>query len=74
LLTGKNLSFSYDKKNKDKILNKISFSIEPGDFIGLIGTSGSGKTTLVKHLNGLLKADSGELLLDGVDLYKKKNY
>lgn len=74
MLEGKNISFSYSNPAKGpvKILDNISFQINSGDFIGLIGPSGSGKTTFIKHLNGLLKADCGELLFDGRNIYEKK--
>lgn len=74
MLEGKNITFSYSDsaKGKIQILNNISFRISKGDFIGLIGASGSGKTTLIKHLNGLLKADSGEILFEGQNIYEKK--
>lgn len=74
MLKGKNISFSYSDPAKGpvKILDNISFQINSGDFIGLIGPSGSGKTTFIKHLNGLLKADCGELLFDGRNIYEKK--
>ena len=74
MLEGKNISFSYSDPAKGpvKILDNISFQINSGDFIGLIGPSGSGKTTFIKHLNGLLKADCGELLFDGQNIYEKK--
>ena len=64
MLKGKNITFSYSDsaKGKIQILKDISFHINKGDFIGLIGASGSGKTTFIKHLNGLLKADCGEIL------------
>jgi len=53
-----NLFFSYDE---DTILKDISLNIEKGDFIGIIGHTGSGKSTLLKHLNGILRADSGKV-------------
>ena len=49
-------------------LNDVSFRIEDGEFIGIIGHTGSGKSTLVQHLNGLLKPSSGQVLIDGEDL------
>ena len=49
-------------------LDDISFRIDDGEFIGIIGHTGSGKSTLVQHLNGLLKPTSGEVLIDGEDL------
>lgn len=52
-------------------LQDICLTIEDGDFIGLIGHTGSGKSTLVQHLNGLLKASSGDVLFHGRDIYEK---
>ena len=49
-------------------LDDVSFSVENGEFVGLIGHTGSGKSTLVQHLNGLLKPSSGQVLIDGEDL------
>lgn len=74
LLKAENLRFTYGKGTvrETKVLDDISFEIQEGDFIGLIGTSGSGKTTLMKHLNGLLRADSGEIYFEGRNIYDKK--
>ena len=52
-------------------LQDICLTIEEGDFLGLIGHTGSGKSTLVQHLNGLLKASSGDILYNGQDIYDK---
>lgn len=49
-------------------LDDVSFRIENGEFVGIIGHTGSGKSTLVQHLNGLLKPTSGHVLVDGEDL------
>ena len=49
-------------------LDDVSFRIEDGEFVGIIGHTGSGKSTLVQHLNGLLKPSSGQVLIDGEDL------
>ena len=49
-------------------LDDVSFRIENGEFVGIIGHTGSGKSTLVQHLNGLLKPTSGQVLVDGEDL------
>lgn len=74
MMTVKNLTFTYGKgtANECKVLDDVSFEIKEGEFIGLIGSSGSGKTTLIKHLNGLLKADSGDILFQGQSIYNKK--
>ena len=55
-----------------KALDNVSFSVEPGEFIGIIGHTGSGKSTLMQHLNGLLKPTSGQILLDGKDIWSDK--
>ena len=53
-------------------LENVSFSVERGEFIGIIGHTGSGKSTLMQHLNGLLKPTSGSILLDGKDIWSDK--
>ena len=53
-------------------LEDVSFCVERGEFIGIIGHTGSGKSTLMQHLNGLLKPTSGRVLLDGTDIWKDK--
>ena len=53
-------------------LKNVSFSVERGEFIGVIGHTGSGKSTLMQHMNGLLKPTSGEILLDGQDIWSDK--
>ena len=57
-------------------LKDVSFEIEDGQFIGLIGHTGSGKSTLIQHLNGLLRASSGKIYYNGEDIdqegYDKK--
>ena len=66
----KNLNFSY---NNISVLENISFAIEPGDYVGILGPNGGGKTTLLKILVGLLKPKSGEIKIFGQDLNKIKN-
>ena len=63
----KNISFSY---NDEEIFSDISFSIEPGDVLCILGPNGTGKTTLIKCLNGLQDIRSGEILIDGVNIKK----
>ncbi len=53
-------------------LEGVSFCVERGEFIGIIGHTGSGKSTLIQHLNGLLKPTSGSVLLDGEDIWSDK--
>ena len=55
-------------------LRDISFAVEPGEFVGIIGHTGSGKSTLMQHLNGLLKPSSGSVLLDGRDIWADKKF
>ena len=50
-------------------LEDVSFSVEAGDFVGIIGSTGSGKSTLISHFNGLLKPTSGKVLVDGQDIW-----
>lgn len=71
----KNINYIYDKMSKEKkyALRDVSFDIFDNDYIAIIGETGSGKSTLVEHLNGLLKADSGDIKVDGVSIYSK-NY
>lgn len=63
------INFSYD--HKEYILKNCSFDINTGDKIGLIGTSGSGKTTFINLICGLLRPESGEILIDNV---QRKNF
>ena len=55
-----------------KALDKVSFSVNRGEFIGIIGHTGSGKSTLMQQLNGLLKPTSGKVILDGKDIWSDK--
>lgn len=52
-------------------LKDINLVINDGEFIGLIGHTGSGKSTLIQHLNGLMKATSGNIYYNGEDIYDK---
>ena len=53
-------------------LDKVNFALNRGEFVGIIGHTGSGKSTLMQQLNGLLKPTSGEVLLDGQDIWSDK--
>jgi energy-coupling factor transport system ATP-binding protein len=74
ILQIKNLSHLYSAGTpfEHKALDDVSFSVERGEFIGIIGHTGSGKSTLMQHMNGLLKPTSGAVLLDGEDIWKNK--
>ena len=62
----KNLSYHY--KGSPEVLRDVSFDIEPGKFLAILGNNGLGKSTLLKCFNHILKPDSGEVLLDGKNL------
>lgn len=74
ILQIKNLSHLYSAGTpfEHKALDDVSFSVERGEFIGIIGHTGSGKSTLMQHMNGLLKPTSGTVELDGEDIWKNK--
>ena len=72
LIEVKNLDFSYNENCK--VINNISFSIEKGDYVTIIGHNGSGKSTLARLLIGLLEAKSGEIVIDGLKLNEENVY
>ncbi len=55
-------------------LDSVNFSVNPGEFMGIIGHTGSGKSTLIQHLNGLLKPTGGQVLFDGTDIWSDKHF
>ena len=67
----KNLSYVYGTGTpfEKTAVNNLILSIEKGEFIGIMGHTGSGKSTLVQMLNGLMKPTSGQVLLDGEDIW-----
>ena len=71
LIEIKNLVYTYGKGTPfvTHAVNDVSFSVEKGEIIGVIGHTGSGKSTIVQHLNGLIKPESGEILLDGKNIW-----
>ena len=73
-LETQNLTFTYGEGTPFKItaLDNVNIDIPKGEFVAIIGHTGSGKSTLVQHLNGLLKATKGEVLLDGKNIHKNK--
>ena len=72
ILEVKNLTHTYDGNTPffSDAVKDVSFSVEKGEIIGIIGHTGSGKSTLVQHLNGLLKPTSGEIILNGENIWK----
>ncbi len=73
ILRAENITHIYSPKTpfEKKALDDVSFSIEKGEFVGLIGHTGSGKSTLAQMLNGLLRPSSGKIYLDGEDIWAK---
>lgn len=74
ILQVKNLSYVYSAGTpfEHKALDAVSFTLHRGEFIGVIGHTGSGKSTLMQQLNSLLKPTSGQVLLNGVDIWSDK--
>ena len=74
ILEVKNLNYIYSIGTpfEHQALDNVNFSVNRGEFIGIIGHTGSGKSTLMQQLNGLLKPTSGQVLLDGQDIWSDK--
>lgn len=71
ILEIKNLTKSYGKgETKVKAVDDISFTVEKGEFVSIIGASGSGKSTLMHLLGGVDKKDSGKIIINGEDISK----
>lgn len=71
----RDVTFRYYKENKEAVLSHISFRVESGQVLGIIGSTGSGKTTLVQMIPRLYDVDEGEIRVDGVNVkdYSLKN-
>ena len=76
ILEVRNLTHVYSAGTpfEHRAVDDMSFSVQRGEVIGIIGHTGSGKSTLMQHLNGLLKPTSGQVLLDGVDIHSDKKF
>ena len=74
ILEVRDLSYTYSIGTpfEHTALDRVNFSLYPGEFIGVIGHTGSGKSTLMQQLNGLLKPTSGSVILDGQDIWADK--
>ena len=73
-IEAKKLNFIYGEGTafEQYAIKDVSFTIKKGEFVGVIGHTGSGKSTLIQHLNGLIKATSGELFFNGENIYTAK--
>ena len=72
ILKVENLCKVYGKGNNQvQALNNVSFSVEKGEFVAIVGQSGSGKSTLLHLIGGVDKPTSGHIFVDGQDVYKK---
>ncbi len=73
ILETKNLTYIYGQGTpfEKTAVEDVSLSIEKGEFIGVIGHTGSGKSTLIQTLNGLVRPTSGQVLLDGQDIWRE---
>ena len=67
MITGTDICKSFDDL---KALDGATFRVERGSVYGLVGPNGSGKSTLIRHIMGIYKQDSGELLIDGEPVYE----
>ena len=67
-----NLSYVYNPgmPGATTALENVSFEVEEGDFVGIIGSTGSGKSTLISHMNGLNRPTSGKIYIDGRDIWE----
>ena len=68
--TYENVWFKYKKEAKEYVLSDVSFKIEPGQTVGIIGQTGSAKTTLVQLIPRLYDATQGTVKIDGIDVRK----
>ena len=74
VLEAKNVTYRYGEGTPFEVaaVEDVSFAIERGELVGVIGHTGSGKSTLIQHFNGLLPPTSGQILLDGEDIWADK--
>ena len=70
----KNLTDIYNEglPHESVAIDDVSFTIDDGEFVSIIGHTGSGKSTMLQHLNGLLKPKSGTIIIDGIDITDSK--
>ena len=68
MLQAKNLSRNYGVV---KAVEEVSFSVEPGEVVGLLGHNGAGKSTIMKMLTGFIEPSEGEVLVDGMSILEE---
>lgn len=74
ILKVQNLTKKYGKKDTEVVaLDDVSFSVNKGEFVAIIGASGSGKSTLLHLIGGVDKPTSGKVFIDGTDIYALNN-
>lgn len=73
MLTFKNVTFRYPE-DKEAMMTNLSFQVDQGEFVSLIGASGCGKSTIFRLINRLLEPDSGEIFVDGKEIHKIRSY
>lgn len=74
ILRVENLTKKYGKKDTEvTALENVSFAIEKGQFVAIVGASGSGKSTLLHLIGGVDRPTSGKVLIDGTDIYQLNN-
>lgn len=73
IVQAKGLTYKYSVGTpfEKTAVDNVDLSIASGEFVGIIGHTGSGKSTLIQHLNGLIKPTSGEVLIDGKNIWAK---
>lgn len=64
--------YNEEMPSESKAIDNINLDIEEGELVGVIGHTGSGKSTLVQHFNGILKPNSGKVVVDGIDIWSDK--
>lgn len=76
ILEVRNICYTYSAGTpfEHRALENVSFRLSRGEFLGVIGHTGSGKSTLMQQMNGLLKPTSGQVLLDGTDIWSDKKF
>ena len=74
ILKVENLSKKYGKKDTEVVaLDNVSFSVNKGEFVAIVGASGSGKSTLLHLIGGVDKPTSGKVYINGTDIYSLNN-